>query len=211
VLPDRTPRGWGYPPPPPPGWGYPRPRPPVVSGLAVLILVTVGFALVAPHARTIRAALAAGKLPALELPGPLPRLDLPDLPRPAPKRATPARLSPPAGAAVAFALAQRGKPYRWGAEGPHAFDCSGLTWAAWRRAGVGIPRTAAGQLAGLPRVAGPLRPGDLLVYRTDGPSRRHVAIVSAPGRMVEARGRGIPIRQTRIRRDFLGAVRPGGR
>ena len=101
MLPDRTPRGWGYPPPPPPGWGYPRPRPPVVSGLAVLILVTVGFALVAPHARTIRAALAAGKLPALELPGPLPRLDLPDLPRPAPKRATPARLSPPAGAAVA--------------------------------------------------------------------------------------------------------------
>ena len=51
--------------------------------------------------------------------------------------------------------------------------------------------------------------GDLLVYRTDGPSRRHVAMVVGPGRMVEARGRGVPVRWTRIRRDYLGAVRPG--
>jgi peptidoglycan DL-endopeptidase CwlO len=174
VLPDRIPRGWGYPPP----------RPPVVSGLAVLVLVTVSFALVAPHARTIRASLA-------------------------PERPAPARPSPRAGAAVAFARRQLGKPYRWGAEGPVAYDCSGLTWAAWRAAGVTIPRTAAGQHAGLPRVRGQLRPGDLLVYRTDGPSRRHVAMVIGPGRMVEARGRGVPVRSTAIRRDYLGAVRPG--
>ena len=184
-------------------------RPSPGGGLAVLVVVTVLAALTAPHARTIRAALAAGKLPALELPGPLPRLDLPDLPRPAPKRATPARPSPPAGAAVAFALAQRGKPYRWGAEGPVAYDCSGLTWAAWRAAGVTIPRTAAGQHAGLPRVRGQLRPGDLLVYRTDGPSRRHVAMVVGRGRMVEALGRGIPVRSTSIRGGYLGALRPG--
>jgi NlpC/P60 family len=210
VLPDRTPRGWGYPPPPPPGWGYPRPRPPVVSGLAVLILVTVAFALVAPHARTIRASLAAGRLPALELPGPLPRIDLPDLPR-SPGRTAPARPSPRAGAAVSFARRQLGKPYRWGAEGPHAYDCSGLTWAVWRHAGVTIPRTAAGQLAGLPKVRGRLRPGDLVIYPSKGPSRRHVAMVIAPGRMVEARGRGIPVRSTRLRGGWLGAVRPGGR
>jgi NlpC/P60 family protein len=191
----------GYPFSPPPH------RPPASSGLLVLVLVTITAALTAPHARTIRAALAAGKLPALELPGRLPRLDLPDL-RP-PGRAAPARPSPRAGAAVGFARGQLGKPYRWAAEGPGAYDCSGLTWAAWRAAGVSIPRTAAGQLAQLPRVRGPLRPGDLLIYRTDGPSRRHVALVSAPGRMIEARGRGIPIRQTSIRRDYLGAVRPG--
>jgi cell wall-associated NlpC family hydrolase len=199
VLPDRIPRGWGYPPP----------RPPVVSGLAVLVLVTVSFALVAPHARTIRASLAAGKLPAINLPGPLPRLALPNLPRRAPERAAPARPSPRARAVVAFARRHLGKPYRWGAEGPVAYDCSGLTWAAWRAAGVTIPRTAAGQHAGLPRVRGQLRPGDLLVYRTDGPSRRHVAMVIGPGRMVEARGRGVPVRSTAIRRDYLGAVRPG--
>jgi cell wall-associated NlpC family hydrolase len=111
--------------------------------------------------------------------------------------------------AVTFALAQRGKPYRWGAEGPAAFDCSGLTWAAWRAAGLTIPRTAAGQLAALPRVRGRIRPGDLLIYRTDGPSRRHVAMVVGRGRMVEARGRGIPVRSTSIRPGYLGAVRPG--
>jgi hypothetical protein len=207
MLPDRIPRGWGY--SPPPGWGYRPPRrPPVVSGLAVLVLVTVLAALTAPHARTIRAALAAGKLPAIDLPGRLPRLNLPDLPRP-PDRAAPARPSPRGGAAVSFARRQLGKPYRWGAEGPAAYDCSGLTRASWRAAGVTIPRTVAGQLDNLPRVRGPLRRGDLLIYRTTGPSRRHVALVSAPGRMIEARGRGIPIRQVPIRRSYLGAVRPG--
>jgi cell wall-associated NlpC family hydrolase len=110
---------------------------------------------------------------------------------------------------VAFALGQRGKLYQWGAEGPHAYDCSGLTWAAWRAAGVAIPRTAAGQLASLPHVRGQLRPGDLLIYRSSGPSRRHVAMVIGPGRMVEAPGRGIPVRSTRIRPGYLGAVRPG--
>jgi len=111
---------------------------------------------------------------------------------------------------VAFALAQRGKPYRWGAQGPGAYDCSGLTWAAWQAAGVAIPRTAAGQLAGLPRVRGQLQPGDLLIYRSSGPSRRHVAMVVGAGRMVEAPGRGIPVRSTSLRPGWLGAVRPGG-
>jgi cell wall-associated NlpC family hydrolase len=111
---------------------------------------------------------------------------------------------------VTFALAQRGKPYRWGAQGPGAYDCSGLTWAAWQAAGVTIPRTAAGQLAGVPRVRDQLRPGDLVIYRSRGPSRRHVAMVVGAGRMVEAPGRGIPIRSTSLRRGYLGAVRPGG-
>ena len=67
----------------------------------------------------------------------------------------------------------------------------------------------AGELAGLPPVRGRLRPGDLLIYRTDGPSRRHVAMVVGRGRMVEALGRGIPVRSTSIRGGWLGAVRPG--
>jgi cell wall-associated NlpC family hydrolase len=167
--------------------------------VAVLVVVTVLAALAAPHARTLRGLALGGlaELPAIRLPSPTP---------------TPA---PPAGGgvqvarAVAFALAQRGKPYRWGAEGPDAFDCSGLTWAAWQAAGVTIPRTAAGQLANLPRVRGRLQPGDLVIYRTDGPSRRHVAMVVDRGQMVEALGRGIPVRSTSLRRGWLGAVRPG--
>jgi cell wall-associated NlpC family hydrolase len=105
-------------------------------------------------------------------------------------------------------MGQRGKPYRWGAEGPGAFDCSGLTWAAWRAAGVAIPRTAAGQLAGLPRARGRLRPGDLVIYRSSGPSRRHVAMVVGWGRMVEARNRVTGVTGSRLRPGWIGAVRP---
>jgi cell wall-associated NlpC family hydrolase len=133
----------------------------------------------------------------------------PAIAAPQPPGARPASGSQPARA-VAFALGQRGKPYRWGAEGPSAYDCSGLTWAAWGAAGVTIPRTAAGQLASLPRVRGRLQPGDLLTYPSRGPSRRHVAMVVGRDRMVEAPGRGIPVRSTSIRRGYLGAVRPGG-
>jgi peptidoglycan DL-endopeptidase CwlO len=116
-----------------------------------------------------------------------------------------------AAKAVRWALDQQGKPYQWGSAGPDAFDCSGLTSAAWAHAGVRIPRTAAGQLAGLPRVHGKRRPGDLIVYRSEGRSRRHVALVVAPGRMVEAAGEGSPTTVVAIRPGELGSVRPGGR
>jgi cell wall-associated NlpC family hydrolase len=164
--------------------------------VAVLVVVTVLVALAAPHARMVRGLVASelAELPVIGRPGRAPAAG-----------GDRAR----ADRAVAFALGQRGKPYRWGAEGPDAFDCSGLTWAAWRAAGVTIPRTAAGQLAGLPRVRGRLRPGDLLIYRTEGPSRRHVAMVVGPGRMVEAPSRGVPVRATSIRARWLGAVRAG--
>ncbi|MFD0328977.1 C40 family peptidase [Streptacidiphilus monticola] len=54
--------------------------------------------------------------------------------------------------AVAYAFAQLGKPYVWGAEGPDSFDCSGLTSQAWLHAGVPIPRTSEMQWADLTRV-----------------------------------------------------------
>jgi peptidoglycan DL-endopeptidase CwlO len=175
----------------------PAPRRPAPGGgLAVLVVITVLASLAAPHAHALHGLIADARsvIAAPEPPGT--------------QRARPPTGSRPARA-VAFALGQRGKPYQWGAEGPGAFDCSGLTWAAWRSAGVGIPRTAAGQLAGLPRVPGRLRPGDLLIYRSNGPTRRHVAIVVGRGQMVEALGRGIPVRSTSLRPGYLGAVRPG--
>jgi cell wall-associated NlpC family hydrolase len=168
-------------------------RPSPGGGLAVLVVVTVLAALTAPHAIRLRG-LIADALPAIAAP-------TPPGARPAPGSR--------AARAVAFVLGQRGKPYRWGAEGPGAFDCSGLTWAAWQAAGVTIPRTAADQLASLPRVRGRLRPGDLVIYPSRGPSGRHVAMVVGRARMVEALGRGIPVRSTSIRGGWLGAVRPG--
>jgi peptidoglycan DL-endopeptidase CwlO len=175
--------------------GPPMPRRPAPGGgLAVLLVVTVLAALAAPHAKALRSLVGSGRA----------AIAWPPVPA-APAIRTP---TPRAGRAVAFAPDQRGKPYRWGTQGPGAFDCSGLTWAAWRAAGVTIPRTAAGQLAGLPRARGRLRPGDLLIYHSSGPSRRHVAMVVGQGRMVEAPGHGIPIRSTSIRPGYLGAVRP---
>jgi cell wall-associated NlpC family hydrolase len=171
-------------------------RPTPGGGLAVLVVVTVLAALVAPHAQALRGLVTGG---------------LAGITSTTPSDAPPLRPPTPGAArAVAFALAQRGKPYRWGAQGQAAFDCSGLTWAAWRAAGVTIPRTAADQLAGLPRIRGRLQPGDLVIYHSSGPSGRHVALVTRKDRMVEALGHGVPVRQVRLRRGWLSAVRPGG-
>jgi cell wall-associated NlpC family hydrolase len=65
--------------------------------------------------------------------------------------------------AIAFAIRQLGKPYRWGADGPGAFDCSGLVFAAYASAGVRIARTTFGWRQDGPRVPLSLiQPGDLL-------------------------------------------------
>src|SRR5829696_1815610 len=117
--------------------GPPAPRRPAPGGgLAVLVVVTVLAALAGPNAKALRGVVTGGRAAIASPAGPA----APAIRRPLP--------GPPR--AVAFALRQRGKPYQWGAEGPGAFDCSGLTWAAWRAAGVAIPRTAGGQLARLP-------------------------------------------------------------
>jgi hypothetical protein len=67
-------------------------------------------------------------------------------------------------AAVSFALAQLGKPYQFGAEGPNAYDCSGLVMAAWAHAGVSIPRVTGDQVhAGIAVNGAPaMQPGDLI-------------------------------------------------
>ena len=66
--------------------------------------------------------------------------------------------------AVTFALAQLGKPYLWGGNGPGAYDCSGLTQQAWIRAGVPIGRVVTQQLHdGTPTTLAALQPGDLVM------------------------------------------------
>lgn len=117
-----------------------------------------------------------------------------------------------AARAVAFALKQVGKPYIYGATGPHAYDCSGLTQAAWRAAGVSIPRTSGAQLAGLTRVSpSSVRPGDLVIYKGGG----HVALYIGGGKIVEAPSPGkrvqiAPWRSGWYASHFVGIVRPHG-
>ncbi|WP_155058020.1 C40 family peptidase [Streptomyces blattellae] len=110
--------------------------------------------------------------------------------------------------AVEYATAQIGKPYEWGAEGPAAYDCSGLTSQAWLAAGAAIPRTSQEQWKQLEPVdMEDMRPGDLIIYFDDA---SHVAMYIGdgaivhsprPGRTVTIAGAGsMPI---------LGVVRPG--
>src|SRR6266508_6055919 len=74
----------------------------------------------------------------------------------------------PAAVAVRFALGQLGKPYRWGADGPRSYDCSGLVQTAYRAAGVALPRVSRQQYgAGRHVRLSALRAGDLRVYADD--------------------------------------------
>jgi cell wall-associated NlpC family hydrolase len=96
-----------------------------------------------------------------------------------------------AGIAVKFACAQIGKPYVWGADGPGGFDCSGLTSAAWRKAGVSLPHNAAAQRGVVSSVReSQLRPGDLIFYYGD---IHHVGMYVGNGWLVHASRAGVPV------------------
>ncbi|MEL3950234.1 MULTISPECIES: C40 family peptidase [Streptomyces] len=112
--------------------------------------------------------------------------------------------------ALRYAVAQIGKPYEWGAEGPGSFDCSGLTQRAWGVAGHGIPRTSQQQWARLPRVPlRDLRPGDLVVYF---PRATHVALYLGRGKVVHAPRPGARVKVSPLAANpVLGAVRPDPR
>ena len=87
--------------------------------------------------------------------------------------------------AVAYALAQVGDRYVAAASGPSAFDCSGLTMAAWRQAGVSLPHLSYAQWDVTRRVSrSELRPGDLVFYFGGG--AHHVSMYVGGGMMVSA-------------------------
>jgi len=119
---------------------------------------------------------------------------------------------PVARAAVRWALAQLGDPYRWGATGPNAFDCSGLTSSAYRAAGAGIPRVSRDQWNAGPHVDVPnLLPGDLVFYASDtrNPGTiHHVGMYIGNGLMVHAPHTGDVVRVASIWRvGYIGATR----
>ena len=113
------------------------------------------------------------------------------------------------GKAVAFAYAQLGKPYQWGATGPGSFDCSGLAQAAWAAAGVSIPRTTYAQWAALPHIStSALEPGDLLYFDGIG----HVAIYVGGGYLIDAPQTGMDVQKVPLSgwyaSTLVGAARP---
>ncbi|MEW2126110.1 NlpC/P60 family protein [Streptomyces sp. NPDC007259] len=108
---------------------------------------------------------------------------------------------------LAFARAQIGKPYVWGATGPASYDCSGLTQAAWKAAGVDIPRTTWDQVKVGTRIAtADLQPGDLVFFYDD---ISHVGIYKGDGMMIHAPKPGANVREESIYyMPIYGSVRP---
>ncbi|WP_432031452.1 C40 family peptidase [Streptomyces antibioticus] len=112
--------------------------------------------------------------------------------------------------ALAFARAQIGRPCVWGATGPESYDPSGLNQAAWRAAGVSLPRATLDQAKDFPRVGlDELRPGDLVFFHDD---LSHTGLVSGSGMMIHAPRPGAPISEEPITAvgegTLRGAVRP---
>jgi cell wall-associated NlpC family hydrolase len=110
-----------------------------------------------------------------------------------------AAANPVAQAAVDTALAQVGDAYRYGATGPDAFDCSGLTSFAYRAAGMEIPRTSRAQAgAGVPVARNALQPGDLVFFYSPV---SHVGMYIGNGQMVHASTAGQPVKVVNL--DYM--------
>ncbi|GIG77163.1 C40 family peptidase [Planotetraspora kaengkrachanensis] len=113
--------------------------------------------------------------------------------------------------AISTAKKHIGDPYRWGATGPHAFDCSGLVKYAWRKAGVKLPRTTYSQKKAVKKKVkwGHFKIGDLIFTSGGG----HVGMYVGHGKMIHSPHSGSRVRIDKLnsyrKRTFVGAVRPG--
>ncbi|WP_051966873.1 C40 family peptidase [Kitasatospora mediocidica] len=108
-------------------------------------------------------------------------------------------------AAVDYALAQLGKPYVWGGDGPDGYDCSGLVQQAYQRAGIDLPRVADDQYAATtPISSADLRRGDLIFWSDSSRASgiHHVAIYLGGGTYVEAPRPGRSVRISTLSRSY---------
>ncbi|MEH0516239.1 NlpC/P60 family protein [Streptomyces sp. B21-106] len=170
------------------GLGLPAPTPDVLT---------------AGHGYQTSVGLAA---PAAPLPEPV----RPAAPADVTVRATGTAYLGKADKALAFARAQTGRPCVWGATGPESYDCSSLTQAAWKAAGVSLPRAAIDQAKAFTRISlADLRAGDLVFFFDD---LSHVGLCTGNGMMIHAPGPGAAIREEAIlpygEGALRGAVRP---
>ncbi len=113
-----------------------------------------------------------------------------------------------AAIALKYAMAQVGDNYSYGASGPNAFDCSGLTMMAWAQAGVGLPHSSRAQFGVGTRISqSQLRPGDLVFYYSP---ISHVAMYIGNGLIVHAARPGLGVRVSPLHyMPYVGAVRVG--
>jgi len=143
----------------------------------------------------------APQQPAPEQPAPeQPEPQQPEPQQPEPQQPSPEPPAPSGGAsaAIAFARAQLGEPYRWGAAGPDAWDCSGLTMGAWAAGGTSLPHYSVAQYdQSTPISASSLQAGDLVFWgSSSSPSSiYHVALYIGGGQIIHAPRTGRPVTQ----------------
>jgi cell wall-associated NlpC family hydrolase len=113
----------------------------------------------------------------------------------------------PRSEVVNIAKRYLGAPYRWGASGPNAFDCSGFTSFVYRQVGVSLPRVSRAQINAGQRVSrSDLQPGDLVFF---GSPIHHVGIYVGGNSYIHAPRSGDVVKISPLsRRDYAGACRP---
>ncbi|MFG1922390.1 NlpC/P60 family protein [Cryptosporangium sp. NPDC048952] len=133
----------------------------------------------------------------------------PDPSTPRPRESRPTTTGPASGngaRAAQFALAQLGEPYVFGAAGPNAWDCSGLTQKAWAQVGVSMPHSAHQQYYQIRHVSrSALQVGDLVFFY----GLEHVGVYIGNNRVVHAPQPGEAVKVTNLSyMPFAGAGRP---
>jgi cell wall-associated NlpC family hydrolase len=124
------------------------------------------------------------------------------------KKAAADRMARLGGPVLAYAKSQVGKSYVFGAAGPNAFDCSGLTMMAWAQSGVSLPHSSSAQYnSGRHISESELQPGDLVFYYSP---ISHVGLYIGNGQIVNALNPGAGVKISGLHdMPYSGAVRPG--
>lgn len=113
---------------------------------------------------------------------------------------------------VSMARRFLGTPYRWGATGNGAFDCSGFVFALFRNKGMTLPRTSAAMFrVGRPVARADLRQGDLVFFTTHRPGPSHVGIYMGSSYFIHASSAGRGVRIDSLRERFYNARFIGAR
>lgn len=180
--------------------------------LALALVLMRGSTVTAPDVRYIAAPKVSLQAWALSTPAPT---AAPAVVVPAPPPLPPALifatspLSREQAIKVVLATARSliGRPYRYGASGPDAFDCSGFTSYVWRAAGLELPHNSGAQYNSLPRVpTNSLQPGDLLFSGSGGVG--HVGLYVGDGLMINSPETGRRVEIEGLRDNLIGAARP---
>ncbi|WP_406417297.1 C40 family peptidase [Streptomyces sp. NBC_00873] len=127
----------------------------------------------------------------------------------APGAVTDAQAATQSTKALKIAASKKGSPYRYGATGPHGFDCSGLMLYAFKKVGKRLPRTAQQQYNKTRHVSASKRKRGDLVFFHSGRSVYHVGIYAGRGKIWHSPKTGSVVRLEKIwtRSVWYGRVR----